>query len=416
MDEKKPDENQGFGDFNEDFDFGESSGEPRYLTTPSKQGPNKGLLIGIFAVIVVGVSILGYKFFSTGSSKTALGQAKQASTSKTLPAPAPAPTTAPTTPSTTQPATTAQKTPSPATATPAPAAPGTTPPPGKTPKTPSTEQNFGELAQAFSMEPGATPNAPAPPAAAGAAGSSPAPGTPGAPAPATPPTTPPTTSPGTANAPSKEGSIQDLQKELFGNETATPSPAPNAGTTPPGAKGEEIAGANAPTLSGGSEMAETTQMGSNLNKLNQQIEYISNKVKYLDSYTREVSDNLSKLNETINSMDQRLSTLTNTTSTLSKEVGTVRSEMGHIREVDVLELNPSAVAPHRKKGAGDGKISIEDPEYILHAVIPGRAWLKSAKGQILTVTEGDTVGNYGKILVIDAANGVVLTSSGITFR
>lgn len=168
------------------------------------------------------------------------------------------------------------------------------------------------------------------------------------------------------------------------------------------------------------EEAEATKLHEGLNKLNNQIDSILSQIKYLDAYSREVSDNLNKLNESISTMDSRLLTLTNTTSTLSKDVGAVKSEVGQVKEVlreDGLDIDP--VSSSRGKPVSTGKearVVITEPEYTVHAVVPGRAWLKSAKGQIVTVAEGDSIGNYGKILVIDAANGVVLTSSGVAFR
>jgi len=208
----------------------------------------------------------------------------------------------------------------------------------------------------------------------------------------------------------KEGSIQDLQKELF-----SPEKKP--------VELHNTAVATAENVS--PNPTQTVELNQGLNKLNQQIDYILNQIKYLDSYSREVSENLNKLNESISAMDNRLLALTNTTSTLSKDVGSVRNEVGHVKQVlqdDGLDVNPSILSSvtgtsgKKKNNAKDAKVSIEEPEFMVHAVIPGRAWLKSAKGQIVTVAEGDLIGNYGKILVIDAANGVVLTTSGVTFR
>lgn len=174
-------------------------------------------------------------------------------------------------------------------------------------------------------------------------------------------------------------------------------------------------------------------------KLNQQMENNLNQIKYLDSYTREVSLNVEKLSAQVTAMDNRIQALTHLANSLSKDLGKVRNEVGYVKRVigdegpDIATGAPTgrqrnmdypypnaledgidcATAPRKKGGAG---IRNEDLEYVVHAVIPGRAWLKSAKGQIITVTEGENLGNYGKILVIDASNGVVLTSSGITFR
>ena len=208
---------------------------------------------------------------------------------------------------------------------------------------------------------------------------------------------------------STTGTIQELQRELFSPENPT--------TSEP-AKTTVIVQNDLPTQH---QVAELT---TGLNKLNHQIDYILNQIKYLDSYSREVSDNLNKLNDSINTMDHRISALSNTTSTLSQDMGNVRSEVGHVKQVlreDGLDMNLGAIATpqqqqRKQRIPTEGAITVETPEYIVHAVIPGRAWLKSSKGQIITVTEGETLGNYGKILVIDATNGVVLTSSGIAFR
>jgi hypothetical protein len=156
-------------------------------------------------------------------------------------------------------------------------------------------------------------------------------------------------------------------------------------------------------------------------KLAQQMEYTVNQIKQLDTYTRDISQTIAKLNIDINAMDNRILALSNTTSTLYKDLGVVKSEVGMRSKQSVPAAAREAYEeafdePVLKRKAAPGCPMPEEPEYIVHAVIPGRAWLKTSKGQIITVTEGETVGNYGKILVIDAANGVVLTNSGITFR
>src|SRR5262249_24325238 len=141
-----------------------------------------------------------------------------------------------------------------------------------------------------------------------------------------------------------------------------------------------------------------------LNRLNQQNDYILNQIKYLDSYTKDAALNLNKINESINNMDQRLSTLTNNTAVLSKDMGSIKTDVARVKRVlkeAGLDISPelaSEVGSTQKGGPGKGQVMIEEPEYVVHAVIPGRAWLKSPRGQIITVAEGDTVGNYGKIL------------------
>jgi len=55
-------------------------------------------------------------------------------------------------------------------------------------------------------------------------------------------------------------------------------------------------------------------------------------------------------------------------------------------------------------------------EFIIEAVIPGRAWLRTSDGMTITVTEGDTLGNLGKVVMIDAQNSSVVTASGVVLR
>lgn len=167
------------------------------------------------------------------------------------------------------------------------------------------------------------------------------------------------------------------------------------------------------------EEAQMTHL-ARLDKLNNQIASILGQIKYLDVYSREVSVNLNKLNGSISTINNRLLALIDTTSTLSKDVGTVKNEMGQVKEIlkeGGLDTNTAPLSKGKQAcPENEGQIAIAEPEYRVHAVVPGRAWLKSTKGQLVTVTEGDSIGSYGRILIIDAANGVVLTSSGIAFR
>lgn len=179
----------------------------------------------------------------------------------------------------------------------------------------------------------------------------------------------------------------------------------------------------------------------NLNRLNNQMDFVLSQLKQLDAYTQAMTTNMTKLSNEFNNIDNRILALTNTTSTLSKDIvalkveeaqpkkvaiKSVKSEYAGLEEDEtetvVRRRRPRTICQEdsdleyetvlrRRKG-----ICQEEPEYVVHAVIPGRAWLKSSKGQIITVTEGESVGDYGKVLVIDAANSVVLTNSGITFR
>lgn len=223
----------------------------------------------------------------------------------------------------------------------------------------------------------------------------------------------------------KTDTLQELQQDLF-----TPHPKAITKETKTGELVEPkeqapipVTGTAANTTS--LEMQQIKEATETLTKLNQQLsaqmEKNLSQIKNFDSYTREISQTIAKLNSEISAMDNRILALTNTTNSLSKDIKSIRGEIGKTAQPmvfgeDMLDVTTAPVPVPGKRGIAPPNILIEEPEYSVHAVIPGRAWLKSTKGQIVTVTEGDNLGNYGKIIVIDATNGVVLSSSGIAFR
>lgn len=371
---QKPTDEQFNDNFNEDFDFGEGETKETSFNKaapPSgSKGPNKKLLIMIAMGVIIGVSFYGYKYYSKNSTSVA-----KSKTSAPTATPAINPSVA--------------ITPPPITASPI-----------VKKEENKTELKESDLAKAFSQP--TPPVTPTPPAVV------PPPPVTVAPTPPLPVLPTPATE--ALKQKSENENIQEIQKELFNPvkppvqtgrvepQPLTPPPPP---PTPP----------TSPKQTG--EAEQIANLSQALDKLYHQMDYNLSQVRNLDAYTRDLSQTLTKLNQTIKAMDQRLSTLTNTTTTLSKEMGSVRNQVSQAKQmVEDEELDLGDPLMRRK-----AKCAVqEEQEYVVHAVIPGRAWLKSGRGQIITVTEGEVIGNYGKILVIDAANSVVLTSSGITFR
>lgn len=50
--------------------------------------------------------------------------------------------------------------------------------------------------------------------------------------------------------------------------------------------------------------------------------------------------------------------------------------------------------------------------YTVQAIIPGRAWLRADNGDTLTVTEGDTIKDVGRVTKIDPYDGVIEINTG----
>lgn len=136
-----------------------------------------------------------------------------------------------------------------------------------------------------------------------------------------------------------------------------------------------------------------------------------NNIKQLETTISALNTTVEQLNKTINAMDNRILSLTETVDGLSQDLANVKKVM---IDEDMDLASPGTVKFSNKKQTQP--INNPAPSYTVHAIIPGRAWLKSSSGQIITVTEGDKIGDYGTVAVIDSANGLVRTSSGIILK
>jgi len=136
-----------------------------------------------------------------------------------------------------------------------------------------------------------------------------------------------------------------------------------------------------------------------------------NNIKQLETTISVLNTTVEQLNKTINAMDNRILGLTETVDGLSQDLANVKKVM---IDEDMDLANPGTIKFSNKKQAQP--LNNTAPSYTVHAIIPGRAWLKSSSGQIITVTEGDKIGDYGTVAVIDSANGLVRTSSGIILK
>ncbi len=141
-----------------------------------------------------------------------------------------------------------------------------------------------------------------------------------------------------------------------------------------------------------------------------------------------------RLEEQDNAIKQRISNLERDLSTANQNATAANSGIGKLQS-DIATLNAAvqdlsnqlkviaeerekreAKASSKKQHGAQPKLESANPTLNVYAIIPGRAWLRSANGKTITVTEGDNAGEYGKVLKIDAGNGVVVTSSGVILR
>lgn len=117
---------------------------------------------------------------------------------------------------------------------------------------------------------------------------------------------------------------------------------------------------------------------------------------------------------------------------LNSSVGTIRTELIDIQNT-IEQLKKTAesldkklaqraapakrkVIKKRRKRVYRGVPRARRTHYVIQAMIPGRAWIKSKKGSTLTISAGSRVPGYGIVREIDAQRGIVITHTGATIK
>lgn len=139
-----------------------------------------------------------------------------------------------------------------------------------------------------------------------------------------------------------------------------------------------------------------------------QTQQYQDQIKRLEGDLETANQNAVTINKNMLTLQQQMNSLAGMVQNLSNQIQAVRQEARK-------KPAPPPKKPAPKKETVS-KESFASPNLTVYAIIPGRAWLREPTGKTLTVTEGDRLGEFGKILKIDATNGVVITSSGVTLR
>jgi len=112
------------------------------------------------------------------------------------------------------------------------------------------------------------------------------------------------------------------------------------------------------------------------------------------SQNKTLQDQVQTLNSRVAVMEAQLNKVVqSTTNTMKRQRPSIPSQVR-----PALPANPPVV--ENRTG------------YTVQAIIPGRAWLKSASGETLTVAEGDNIKGLGRVSKIDPYDGVVEINTG----
>jgi intracellular multiplication protein IcmG len=119
------------------------------------------------------------------------------------------------------------------------------------------------------------------------------------------------------------------------------------------------------------------------------------------------SQNSAKLTMLEQELDKAQSVLTN----MQGSVNNLNTAVGELAKV-VQQLEQK----QRQAEMAAKKKKMPPMVYHVRAIVPGRAWLESKDGKLVTVRPGTKLNSYGKVTVIDVDNGVVKTDLGYVIK
>lgn len=115
------------------------------------------------------------------------------------------------------------------------------------------------------------------------------------------------------------------------------------------------------------------------------------------------------LGKQVDAMEQALKNSNAAVSQMQQTMSTMNESLAKLQAQFEKQNKPKQKQHHEHKQP-------PPPDYTVQAVIPGRAWLRSDKGDTITVIQGDKVTGYGVVNSIDPQQGSVKTSSGKVFE
>ncbi len=152
-------------------------------------------------------------------------------------------------------------------------------------------------------------------------------------------------------------------------------------------------------------------------KIDDQFNAQKQQIEAIQKEVASATQNSANANKTTAAVQHDLAMLQTTVQDLVNQIKAINAnEAAALAKEQEREAREKERAKPKKPKITSKSESFTSPNLSVHAIIPGRAWIRTPDGKTITVTEGDTVGEYGKVLKIDAANGQVVTTSGVTLR
>ncbi|HRE31779.1 MAG TPA: hypothetical protein PLD88_07395 [Candidatus Berkiella sp.] len=192
---------------------------------------------------------------------------------------------------------------------------------------------------------------------------------------------------------------------------APPKPAPKVEEPAPSPAEKAAPQSSLPSMMDAQNVIpqEVTATEASLTKLQKKLEEqdtaIKQRIATLENELATANQNVAQSNVIVSKLQNDLAALNAAVQELTNQFKVIHEEREKQQQAKIS-----------KKATATRKVESANPSLSVYAIIPGRAWLRSSSGKTITVSEGDSVGEYGKVIKIDAGNGVVITSSGVTLR
>jgi len=169
------------------------------------------------------------------------------------------------------------------------------------------------------------------------------------------------------------------------------------------------------TASSASSSQDYGVLSQKIDKVNQDlISLLNSHAEKSDSSDKNLSEGFRKYAAaTLQRLDQLAkdqALIAQSIKALSETLQNNNDQIGRIDKFIQAEISQFA------ETAAGLTLAMPAPKYVVHAIIPGRAWLRDPQQKILSVTEGQELEGYGKVLTIDPRLGTVILSSGQVLR
>ena len=158
-----------------------------------------------------------------------------------------------------------------------------------------------------------------------------------------------------------------------------------------------------------SALLKTTQPKINLT--DSQLTSLASQNQELQSSISTLAQQINANKNDITQLESGLSELASSQQQLTNQIANINTGLQRLS----LQLEKLAAKP-KTPVKRVVKYIPPSPIFYLRAILPGRAWLQSNQGQLVTVTLGDKLNGYGTITWINPELGAVNTSSGKVIR